>query len=347
MTVDISPRALYHRGLAALRKATTKNLLLKLVSLVLAFLLWFGVTGGPRREAVIPTRLELESYIPEGWALSSDYIKTIEVRISARDNMIQRLNNSEDAKSEVKFTFDRNAIRGQREIQRLTILPGNVMVRSGYEVVSVNPSEILLQLDREKRAIKPVRIDIDGDLPEGYLLFENPPRIIPSSVTVEGGETMVNQLAAVSARLDLSDLVVNEPVSLSVPLALNRNPMLRYSAAEVEVHLDIIEVSESRRFNIRTFEFTGLDETTEKVNGFAPVQVTWEITGPKSWISGLSAEEISMFIDLGTVDRSQKIELPIIPEMLKFEEDPPRLELIRATLISQTKTLAVRIGPLN
>jgi YbbR domain-containing protein len=347
MSADLNLRGIWNRSLASLRKAATRNLLLKLVSLLLAFILWFGVTGGPRREVVIPVRLDLASYIPDGWALAADYIKSIEVRISARDNMIQRLNNSEEAKSEVKFSFDRNAIRPQREIQRLTILPSNVLVRSGYDVVNVNPSEILLQLDRKKTAMKPVRIEIDGELPEGYLLFENPPRVLPSSVTVEGGETMVNQLPAVVARLDLSELVVTEPVSLSIPLALNRNPMLRYSAAEVEVTLDIVEVSESRRFNIRTFEFSGYDESSERVASFAPTMVTWEITGPKSWIGGLSAEEISMFIDLGAVDRTQRIELPIVQEMLKFEEEPARLDLIRATLISQTKTLSVRIGQID
>lgn len=320
----------------------THNRLLKIISLVLAVMLWFSITGGPRLERSFTVHLDLDRYIPDGWSLSKSYLSEIELRLRGPDNMIQRLANSPEARAEISITLDRNSIQPTRDLQRLRIGSGNVLLRSGLEVINISPQEILVQIDRTRSESKEVHVNLDGSLPDGFQLFGEP-EVRPDTVVVEGAESLLNQQEAIRIDLNLSNLQVNGPGIRSIAIPIERNPLLRYGVvAEAEVVLDIIEVEDSKRIDVNQIAFSGYDQASETVNHNYRSS-SWEITGPKSWIENLSSESVQLLIDLSGMERNKQLQLTLSQDMLQFTPAPSRRELITGKLRNRTQTINVTI----
>lgn len=320
----------------------THNLLLKIISFLLAVMLWFSITGGPRLERSITVQLDLDRYIPEGWSLAKSYISEIELRLRGPDNMIQRFSNSAEARAEISINLDRNSIQPKKELQRLRISSSNVILRSGLEVISISPQEILVQIDRTRRESKPVRVNLSGSLPEGYQLFTEP-EVRPDTVTVEGAESLLAQLESIGVNLNLSNIPINGSGIRSIPVPIEREALLRYGGvAEAEVILDIVEVSESKRIDVNQISFIGYDQASETVS-YNYRSSSWEITGPKSWIDDLSSDSVQLLIDLTGKERNQQLQIALSQDMLQFSPTPLRRELVTATLRSSNKTINITI----
>ena len=325
---------------AGLKRAVTHNIWLKLISFILAFTLWFGVTGGPKQETTISLRLDLSSQIPDGWALAENYTRDIDVRLSGRNNVIQRLINSEEARSEIFISLPATRIQASSERQSIRISQDDIFAR-GIDVLQVNPEVILLSLDQKITTNKAIELNIAGNIPDGFQLHDDI-EIRPPLLNVTGAKARVDQVFKVFANLNLDSIPISQPERISRRLELERDPLLQYELSEIEVILDVVEISEKKRLNIRSYRFTGIDEDTEAVSTGSR-QYTWEVTGPKSWIDTLTAETVFMSIDLSNAPRGENHTIDLTPEMLTYDMPYERPELVQAQLISRTKTVTVII----
>lgn len=323
--------------LQRIKMQITRNFWLKIISFILAFFVWLSISGGPKTERTINVQLDLGSYIPKGWALSEDYIKEVEIRLNGKDTTIQKMNDQD-----VSLSFSGDLIAPLRTTQRIVINTDNILLPAGVSVLNIFPREILIKLDESIEVEKNVKVITSGDLPSGFILY-NDPMPIPATMKISGARSVIDLITEIPVNLNFSDLVISSPTELSFTNRIQLNPLINYGGvAEVEVILDIIEVRQTKRFNVDTFDFRGLKNREQVVN-FAPRKLTWEVTGPSSWIEALTAEELSIYIDLSVADRDKMENILLDNSMLRFEEPYSRPELVNARIIGSRNELSYRI----
>jgi YbbR domain-containing protein len=332
----------FQRGVRFTRNALSHNLGLKLVSVLLAFFLWFAVTGGPKSERKVVTHLDLTNYIPDGFALADTYTSDFQVRLSGRDTAIQRLENSE-----VSFSLERDAIEPKAGTQQVRIDTEDVVTRSGLTVNSVTPNQIIISLDEEYSVRRAVKVSLIGNLPPEFDLFIDPPRVNPESIEVSGARRLVEQHEILYATLDLQELSITEPAIITRRVIIEPSPLLTYETREVEVELDVIEVTAEKSFTLdrENVAFIGINEGNETVNpNFQPGEFIILVKGPRTWVENLEADTILMQIDLTGAPRGERFELELRPTFVRFRDPHPRLDdLVDIELMMNNKTLVARI----
>jgi YbbR domain-containing protein len=80
----------------------------------------------------------------------------------------------------------------------ITLDPRNVQVPQGFEVVSIEPSKIRVELDKEISQSLPVEASLVGRVPTGYRSAA--PEVFPSTVLVTGPESLIARLRALNTR---------------------------------------------------------------------------------------------------------------------------------------------------
>ena len=274
------------------RAVLLNNFWLKLISLLMALTLWFIVTGGPKREEMISIRLGLERYVPAGWAIASSYDDEAILQLRGRDDGISRLLDPGAVNRLVSINIASSAIEPKRGVQRIQLNTSDVSLPSGVEVLSIDPSVVLLQLDQVATAEKPVRIVVEGTPKQGFRMIGEPVAD-PAEITVTGAQSLVDSIEFVEARVSLNERGLNDGVAA---ITLQRNPLVRYSSNAVEVALDIVENNESRSFTLNPQNFIYRDGTSSYTVDVDPLEIVLTVEGPSTWVNTLRPEEIQMVL---------------------------------------------------
>jgi YbbR domain-containing protein len=172
-----------------LRRRVFQNLGLKLLSLIVAIVLWLAVVRDPLAEVVVKIPIEFQ-HIPQSLDFTSEHIPQAEIRVRGPERTVHGLD-QEDVHAVLdlanatpgEHTYDLN-VRGVR-------VPRNV------EVVQVIPAQLRINFDKEVTKVIPVRPRVIGTFAPGVQLA--PAGIIPDpvQVAVVGPEKRVNQIEAV------------------------------------------------------------------------------------------------------------------------------------------------------
>ncbi|PYR03152.1 MAG: hypothetical protein DMF97_02605 [Acidobacteria bacterium] len=160
-----------------------RHLGLKLLSVVLAVLLWMTVSGEETVERGLRVPLELQQF-PAGLEIMGDVPATVDVRIRGGMGVLGRL-----GVGDVVAMLDlRNARPGQR---LFTVTPEQVRKPFGVEVVQILPSAVAMTFESSKsRSVKVVPA-VDGLPAPGFVVG----RLIadPASVEIVGPESAVKR----------------------------------------------------------------------------------------------------------------------------------------------------------
>src|SRR5215831_17939500 len=200
----------------------TYNWPLKIVSLVLAAMLWMAVANEASSEIGLDVPLEYRN-IPSQLEITGDMTNTIQVRLRGSSNVIKGI-----TAKDVSTTIDLGKMRTGEKIVALS--PQNVQVPFGAEVIRVNPSTVRFTLERTVTKTVDIVPTVAGQPANGFevgQVFVN-----PNTVEVEGPESLVDMLSAVTTpiRLDrkqssfeqTADLDVLDPqIRLQHPSAVN------------------------------------------------------------------------------------------------------------------------------
>src|SRR5436305_2191939 len=167
---------------------------LKLISLILAVMLWMVVATETSSELGMEVPLEYRN-VPARLEITGDTTNSVQVRLRGSSNVIRDIS----AKN-VSTTIDLNNMPPGEKIVPLS--PQNVQAPFGAEVIRVNPSSVRFNLERTLTKTIAVTPSI-GQPPEGYDVARV--LVSPSAVDVEGPESRVNGLSSISTvpiRLD-------------------------------------------------------------------------------------------------------------------------------------------------
>jgi YbbR domain-containing protein len=205
----------------------THNWPLKIVSLILAAMLWMAVANQASSEIGLEVPLEYRN-IPPQLEITGDMTNTVQVRLRGSSNVIKDI-----TARDVSTTIDLAKMLGGEKIVPLS--PQNVQAPFGAEVIRVNPSSVRFNLERTITKSIPVMPTIisPGDPYEvGKVL------VSPGTVEIEGPESRVkalSQIATLPIRLERKQAHVEQTADLDVP-----DPQIRLQhPSPVSVRIEI------------------------------------------------------------------------------------------------------------
>src|SRR5215475_5979149 len=164
----------------------THNWLLKIVSLVLAVMLWMAVANQASSEIGLEVPLEYRN-IPRKLEITGDMTNTVQVRLRGSSSLIKDI-----TAKDVSTTIDLGKMTPGEKIVPLS--PQNVQAPFGAEVTRVNPSSVRFNL--EHTVTKTIPVVPTYQLPDGYEVgkFE----VRPPAVQIEGPESRVTALNSIA-----------------------------------------------------------------------------------------------------------------------------------------------------
>jgi hypothetical protein len=263
------------------RSFLTENLGLKLLSLVLAMLVWFAIAGETASEMGLRVPLELQN-VPRDFELSGDTVDAVEVRVRASAGIVHALNPG-DVSAQIDLA---GSVEGERIVH---LTADSIRVPFGVKVVKVAPAMLTLRFERTLQKVVPVRPRLVGRPAEGYEVAEvvsEPPEV---------------RLAGPRSRVEAVDSAFTEPLALDaardsvsdvVRIGLE-DPLLRIQGgAEVRVTARIRELHEQRTLKGVVVEARG------GAARFRPGAVQLVLQGPAAVLRRLAAKDVKAYVDL-------------------------------------------------
>jgi len=196
----------------------TKNLPIKLLSLVLSFLLWLYVMGEENPEIPyeinnVPVKLvNVNTLDKKGLALVDEKSYTVNVKVRGRRSDVLNI-----AAQNISASADisRVSSNGTNLIPiNIDGLPRNV------SLVSINPSDIKVDIDNLAKVQMPVSVKVVGNIMDGYAMQPAVPK--PGEVVITGPESKINIIKSVIAQVNVS--YKKEDITISVPaVAIDRD----------------------------------------------------------------------------------------------------------------------------
>lgn len=193
-----------------------RNVALKLVSVVLASLLWLIVSGEQTVERVLRIPLEYTN-IPAALELVGDPPTVVDVRVRGSSGALGRLSSGDLA-----AVLD---VRSPRPGQRLYHLTGSdVRTPFGVDVVQVTPSSIALYFEQSSSKSVPVLPVLEGQPADGYIVDKvtaDPARVEivgPASALKALSSAVTEAVSVEGARSNVVETVTVGPADPSVRL---------------------------------------------------------------------------------------------------------------------------------
>jgi YbbR domain-containing protein len=210
-----------------LQRLWSKEWLLRFISLCLAILLWYFVGGQDSVEKNVLVPIEIIN-MPKNLIISNKFKKDIDVTIRGPRSLIMDM-----GKKEISRQVDlSDATPGTRVV---TIDNKTIPVNRGIEVLRVQPSTIILSLDKliqKKFAITPV---MTGSVAPGHILKDL--RIAPDAISITGPQTVLSQVESLkTTAINISGLA--NSVQQQIPLELD--PAIVDLIGETSITVDLI-----------------------------------------------------------------------------------------------------------
>lgn len=204
----------------------SKDWILKFISLVLAFILWSFVGGEDKIDKIVMVPIEIIN-LPRDLVISNQFKKEIEVTVSGPRSLILEMAN--------------RAVARQVDLSAAT--PGamvidndndHIPVPRGVSVQRVQPSSVILSLDKLIQKKFPITANTVGRVADGY--YVKAIKTEPDMITITGPLTTLSQVdELVTKSVNLEG--VNQSAQIQVPLELD--PVIVELIGETSVTADL------------------------------------------------------------------------------------------------------------
>jgi len=201
------------------RRYFINNIHLKILSLIIAVLLWMAVAREPMAEVAITVPIEFHNG-PDDLEISSEIIPQVQVRARGPSGAVHNL-----GPTEVHAVIDLNMVTPGEHTYDLT--SRNIRVPNDVEVVQVIPSQFRISFDKRATRKVEVRPRVIGATAPGFRMGDV--KVTPPEVTIIGPEKRVNAIdSVITDPVDASGVMgratFNTHVYVSDPLVRLANP---------------------------------------------------------------------------------------------------------------------------
>jgi YbbR domain-containing protein len=167
------------------------NLGLKLLSVFLAFVVWF-VVSAPRRENVseraFAAPLSLVG-MPRELVITTQVPDTVNVRLRGRSSDLRALSSQN-----LEVTLDLRWVQaGEAQV---TLRPQAINVPPNVEVVSIDPNRVHFRVEQLRQRAVPIRPFLVGQPPGGFVAGD--PTMLPEQALVSGPASQVRNVTEVA-----------------------------------------------------------------------------------------------------------------------------------------------------
>jgi YbbR domain-containing protein len=266
-----------------LRNLFLHNVLLKVVSIGIAFGLWFFVNAAQRdSEAEYPIAVRLTN-LPAHLLMVSPRTDTVDLHLSGPRTLLNRIEGAN-----VGIEIDLSRVRVGATTFRLR--PDTLPLPRGVTPIRITPSEITLEFDRIEGKRVPVQVAVDGR-PAGDLRITES-KVTPEEVEIRGPSRVVRDISvAKTVPLDLSD---------AVPGRIRRDAQLDFAAefltvSSPSVHVDLLleePIEEGKTDPIVIVVRNAVGDATVD-----PREVTLQVRGPRSRVQALELPNGAVYVD--------------------------------------------------
>ncbi len=190
--------------------AMSTNLGVKIVSVVIAVVLWAVVLGS--RNIEVTKEIPLEVITSPDLVPSNEIPDRIAFRLAGPKAFLRSILDRREEPIRV------NLIGSKPTLITYRFFSDSIRVPIGVKVLSINPTAILIKLENMKKKEVPVRLELRGALPDGFKLVKA--EVKPETLWIKGAESRVDSITEISTNpIDLSSLKKNLTREVSLDLA--------------------------------------------------------------------------------------------------------------------------------
>ncbi len=307
-------QVLVNSSLAPFWETVSRNWMMKLLCLILAFAVWQGVRESTSFETVVsgvPVSIETG----EGYAVLDQSADTVRIRFRGSREDIRFVSSDR-----ISVSVDMSG-RNDRLRQTVKLSPRYVRAPSRAHAVQFEPEEITVTMDREVERLLPVKASLTGTLPEG-IQVENTV-CDPAAVRIQGAEQLLVDLEQVrTAPINLDGRY--RSFSTHVSVAVDGQP---WSATPDRVGVDIrlVERAAQRVMKNNTVRPLLAPQDRRSVT-IRPQTVSVNLRGSPVRIQNVTSADIYTYIDCTDLTEPTEYEVPVradVPSGLQVESIDP------------------------
>jgi YbbR domain-containing protein len=261
-----------------------RNVGFKVVSVVLAVLIWMLVSGEQTVERGLRIPLELQQF-PAGLELVDDAPTQVDIRVRGASATVARM-----SPGDAVAVLDLRAATPGRRLFQLT--NEQVRVPFGVEVVQVVPATVAMMFERSASSVVPIVPVVDGEPAAGFVRGEvkSSPATVeivgPASAVAEAAEALTETVSVDGARAPVTQDVT---VGLLDPALRLRTP--RRASVTVEILPGMERAFERRPVHLRNLY--------DSLNAVAnPVVVRVVLRGRRDALTAALPDQVNAFVDL-------------------------------------------------
>jgi hypothetical protein len=279
-----------------LREIFIEDLGLKILALVIAVALWYGVTGQRTPTTIRVPRVPLNFRLPNDTEISNDPRMEVEVTLTGNKRDLDALN-----VRDLMANVDVSDLKPGEHYVQLTPERVTMGLPDGVRFGDVQPNNVLLKLEPRVERELEVEVRRSGNVPEGYDL--RGVTAVPDKVKVRGPASHVNALQSVQTE--------------NIPLDGRKEsftlPQVMIEMADKKVDLITTVVSVRVEIEEQRVEksFKGVSVTAADGSLLRPNTASVKLYGPRSAIEGLHTQDIQLVFEIATDgSRSLRLQLP-------------------------------------
>ena len=266
---------------------------LKLLSIGLAALIWFIVSGEQIVERAMRIPLEFTN-LPAELELVGDAPDLVDVRVRGSSGALGRI-----PAGELVAVVDLRAARAGQRLFHLT--PGEVRAPFGIQVVQISPSNVPVTFEKSATRVVPVVPEVEGEPGDGFMV--GAVTADPPTVTVVGPASAVARLTeAITEPVSVAG--ASEAVVETVNIGVTEPSVRLLSPGSAEVRIAV--AAQPIEWAVAAVPVRAAEGGAAQI---APSEVTVYVRGPRE-ARGAGARDFDASVDIQGL-RPGLFELPV------------------------------------
>ncbi|MEI7851071.1 MAG: CdaR family protein [Kiritimatiellales bacterium] len=295
-------------------RVLNRNRMMKLFCLLLAFAVWQAVRENTSFEVMV-ANIPVSVTAGEGRAVLDQSTDTVSIRFRGSRDDIRFIGSDQ---VEVKIDLSGRTDRLRRTVK---FSPRYVKAPSRAHAVQFDPPEITVTIDREVERVLPVKVVLDGELPQGIQMEQAISS--PATVKVRGAERLLSELEQVRTAPVGLDGRYNS-FKTHVAIASSGQPWT-VLPERVTAEVSLIERVATRRIEnsiVRPLLASG-DTQGVKIR---PEKVTVTLRGSPQRVADLNERDVYTYIDCTELTEPADYQVSVradVPAGLQVEKIEP------------------------